>query len=65
MTGSKRSEKRNWLRGRGPNSLRAESKYSLKRHKKYLNRKVRRERELTNGCAYKKLAGDKAWDYVT
>ena len=65
MNGSKRSARKNWYRGRGPNSMRGEVKYSLKRNKKYLNRKARREPDLPNGSAYKKLAKNKAWEYVT
>lgn len=65
MNGSKRSEAKNWHRGRGANSMRGEIKYSLKRNKRYLNRKTRRHPDLPNGCAYKKLAKNKAWEYVT
>ena len=65
VTGSKREAKRSWLRGRGPTSMRAEIKFSLKMNKKYLNRKVRRTSDAMNGNAYKKLAKDRAWQYVT
>lgn len=65
MQGSKRSVKRSWLRGRGPGSLRAECKYSIKRNKKYLNRKTRHTKDLPDGCAYKKLAKEKVWEYVS
>lgn len=65
MKGSKRSARRNWCRGRGVNSLRGEIKYSLRKNKKYLNRKVRHCKDLSSGSAYKKLAKDKAYEYVT
>lgn len=65
MQGSKRSTKRSWLRGRGPGSQRVECKYSIKQHKKYLNRKARHNKNLPNGCAYKKLAKEKVWEYVS
>lgn len=65
MQGSKRSAKRSWYRGRGANSLRGEIKYSLRKNKKYLNRKVRHCKDLPSGSAYKKLAKDKAFEYVT
>lgn len=45
--------------------MRAEIKFSLKMNKKYLNRKVRRTSDVMNGNAYKKLAKDRAWQYVT
>lgn len=51
--------------GRGSNSLRGEVKFSIKKNKKYLNRKARRHKEPLQGCLYKKLAGDMAYDYVT
>ena len=65
MQGSKRSAKRNWYYGRTGYSLRAERKYSLKRNKHYLNRKTRHTSNLPNGNAYRKLAKDKEWEYVT
>lgn len=65
MLGSKRSVRRSWYRGRGANSLRGEIKYSLKRNKKYLNRKVRHYQDLPSGSAYKKLAKNRAYEYVT
>lgn len=65
MVGSKRSAKRSWRRGRGPYSLKREIKFSLKKNKKYLNRKTRRHPDLPNGNAYKKLAKNRAWEYVT
>lgn len=65
MQGSKRSARRSWYRGRGANSLRGEIKYSLRKNKKYLNRKVRHHQDLPSGNAYKKLAKDKAYEYVT
>ena len=45
--------------------MRGEIKYSLKRNKKHLNRKARHKAELPGRCAYKKLAKDKAWEYVS
>ena len=65
MTGSKRSEKRNWQRGRGPYSFRSEVKASLRINKKYLNRKVRRANNIANFSGYKRLAGERAYDLVT
>lgn len=65
MQGSKRSAKKSWLHGRTGSSLRAECKYSLKRNKKYLNRKTRHTKNLPNGNAYRKLAKEKAWEYVS
>lgn len=64
MVGSKRWAKQSWRRGRGPYSLRGELKYSIKKNKKYFNRQVRHYMDLPNGNAYRKLAGEKAWDYV-
>ena len=65
MQGSKRNAKSNWIYGRGPGSLRAECKYSIKRNKKYLNRKARHVKNLSGRCFYKKLAKEKAWEYVS
>lgn len=65
MKGSKKSARRSWYRGRCANSLRGEIKYSLRKNKKYLNRKVRHCKDLPSGSAYKKLAKDKAYEYVT
>lgn len=65
MQGSKRNAKKDWSHGRTRGSLRAECKYSLKCHKKYLNRKVRHTKNLPSGNAYKKLGKDKAWKYVS
>lgn len=65
MQGSKRSARRSWYRGRGANSLRGEIKYSLRKNKKYLNRKVRHYLNLPSGSAYKKLAKNRAYEYVT
>lgn len=65
MTGSKRETRRSWLRGRGRNSLRGETKFSLKKNKKMLNRRVRHCTDTFQGCEYKKLARAAAWDYVT
>lgn len=65
MQGSKKNARRSWYRGRGANSFRGEIKYSLRKNKKYLNRKVRHCKDLTSGSAYKKLAKDKAYEYVT
>jgi len=65
MQGSKRNAKKDWVHGRTGGSRRAECKYSLKRHKKYLNRKVRHTKNLPCGNAYKKLGKDKAWKYVS
>ena len=58
MQGSKRSA-RSWHRGRGADSLRGEIKYSLRKNKKCLNRKVRNYSDLPSGSAYKKIAKDK------
>lgn len=65
MQGSKRSARRSWYRGRGANSFRGEIKYSLRKNKKYLNRKVRHHPDLPSGSAYKKLAKNRAYEYVT
>lgn len=65
MQGSKRETKHSWQRGRGCNSLRGEVKFSLKKNRKYLNRRVRYHKEPLQGCLYKKLAKEMAWDYVT
>lgn len=65
MEGSKRKAKRDWTHGRGPNSFRAQKKFSLKMNKKFLNRKARREKNLPNGNGYRKLAKDKAYEYLT
>jgi len=65
MRGSKREAKQYWDRGRGRHSLRGEVKYSLKKNKKRLNRMVRYNRDVFHGCTYKKLAKEKAWDYIT
>lgn len=65
MTGSKRTVKQSWRRGRGCASLRGEIKFSLKKNKKRLNRKVRHCADTFIGCGYKKLAKNAAWDYVT
>ena len=65
MVGSKRSAKRNWLRGRGPYSYRGEIKTSLKVNKNYLNRKVRRAKNLGSGGDYKKLAKERAFDLLS
>lgn len=65
MIGSKRWTKHSWCRGRGPYSLRGELKFSIKKNKRYFNRQVRRyTKDLPNGKAYRKLAGEKVWDYV-
>lgn len=49
----------------GPYSLREELKFSIKKNKRYSNRRVRRyTKDLSNGKAYRKLAGEKVWDYV-
>lgn len=65
MEGSKGCAKQSWKWGRGRNSLRGEVKFSIKKNKKYLNRKARHHKEPLQGCLYKKLAGDMAYDYVT
>lgn len=65
MKGSKRNTQRDWCRGRGRYSLRGEIKYSIKKNKKYLNRKVRHWFNLQNGNAYRKLAKNMAWKYIT
>jgi len=65
MEGSKGCAKQSWKWGRGRNSLRGEVKFSIKKNKKFLTRKARRCKDTLQGCAYKKLAKDKAWDYVT
>lgn len=65
MIGSKRWTKHSWRRGRGPYSLRGELKFSIKKNKRYFNRQVRRyTKDLPKGKAYRKLAGEKVWDYV-
>lgn len=64
MTGSKREERNSWCYGRGRYSLRGGTKYSIKKNKKLLNRRVRRSSETFRGCGYKKLAKDAAWEYV-
>ena len=65
MIGSKRWAKQSWRRGRGPGSLRGELKFSIKKNKRYFNRRVRRcTTDLPNGNTYRKLAGEKVWDYV-
>lgn len=65
MIGSKRWTKHSWRRGRGPYSLRGELKFSIKKNKRYFNRQVRRyTKDLPNGKSYRKLAGEKVWDYV-
>ena len=51
-----------WINGFG---CRAECKYSIKRNKKYLNRKARHTENLASGNAYRKLAKHKAWEYVS
>lgn len=65
MKGSKRSIKKSWRRGRGPGSLRAEMKKSIKANKRYLKRKFRNEADLPNGNAYRRLAKEKQYEYVT
>ena len=65
MQGSKRNAKKSWLYGRTGYSLRAECKYSIKRNKKYLNRKTRHTENIASGNAYRKLAKNKAWEYVS
>lgn len=65
MQGSKQCAKESWRRGRGRNSLHGEVKFSIKKNKRYLTRKARRHKDVLNGCSYKKLAKDKAWEYVT
>lgn len=65
MNGSKKSMRRSWYRDRGINSLRGEIKISIRKNKRYLNRKVRHYSDLPNGGAYKKLAKNKAYEYVT
>ena len=65
MIGSKRWTKQSWRRGRGPYSLRGELKFSIKKNKRYFNRRVRRcTTDLPNGNTYRKLAGEKVWNYV-
>ena len=65
MIGSKRWAKQSLRRGRGPCSLRGELKFSIKKNKRYFNRRVRRcTTDLPNGNTYRKLAGEKVWDYV-
>ena len=65
MIGSKRWAKQSWRRGREPYSLRGELKFSIKKNKRYFNRRVRRcTTDLPNGNTYRKLAGEKVWDYV-
>ena len=65
MIGSKRWAKQSWRRGRGAYSLRGELKLSIKKNKRYFNRQVRRcTTDLPNGNTYRKLAGEKVWDYV-
>lgn len=65
MIGSKRWTKHSWCRGRGPYSLRGELKFSIKKNKRYFNRQVRRyTKDFPNGKAYRKLAGEKVWNYV-
>ena len=65
MIGSKRWAKQSWRRGRGPYSLRGELKFSIKKNKRYFNRRVCRcTTDLPNGNTYRKLAGEKVWDYV-
>lgn len=58
MIGSKRSV-------RGVGSFKQEVKFSLKRNKKLLNRRARHKAELKSGNAYRRLAKDKAWEYVS
>lgn len=41
MRGSKREAKQYWHTGRGRHSLRGETKFSIKKNKKYLTRKAR------------------------
>lgn len=65
MVGSKNSAKKNWQRGRTGGFFRKEVKYSIKKHKKYLNRKARHAPDLPSGCAYKKLAGEAAYKYLS
>ncbi len=65
MRGSKREAKQYWHTGRGRHSLRGETKFSIKKNKKYLTRKARHCKETLQGCTYKKLAKEKAWEYVT
>ncbi len=65
MPGSKRLAKQSWRRGRGRHSLRGEMKFSIKQNKKWLTRKTRRSSDTFQGCGYKKLAKDKAWEYIT
>ena len=45
--------------------LERSQKGALKMNKKYLNRKARHTADLPNGNAYRKLAKDRAYDYVT
>lgn len=60
-----RKWRKSWRRSRGPCSLRGELKFSIKKNKRYFNRKVRHyAKDLPNGKAYRKLAGEKVWDYV-
>lgn len=65
MMGSKRESKLSWQHGRGRNSFRGEMKFSLKKNKKYLNRRARHCKEPMQYCSYKKLVKEMAWDYLT
>lgn len=65
MTGSKNSAKKDWTYGRGPGSFRQEYRRSIKVNKRKLNRRVRHSEVMSNGCYYKKLAREAAYDMLT
>lgn len=65
MKGSKTTAKRSWARGRGPNSLRAEMRRSIKVNKRRLSRKARHSFQAAKGSSFKKLAGIAAYDLTT
>ena len=49
----------------GALQFKGELKFSIKKNKRYFNRQVRRyTKDLPNGKAYRKLAGEKVWNYV-
>lgn len=56
MPGTARKRKENWVRGRGPGSMRGELKRGISLRKKQLNRKARYEtKEALQHAEYKRV----------
>ena len=56
MPGTVRSRKADWVRGRGPGSMRGELKRGIALRKKQLNKKVRhRTKEALQNAEYRKI----------